>query len=626
VHHNTESLGFKAGDLSVCAQFQRQVALYPKRTAVRLGDGSLTYAELDGVSDALANGLAERGVGHGSLVGVLLERSLEMIVSLVAILKAGAAYVPLDANYPDERLSFMAKDSGVKVVVSSERLAARVQTGLGDVLSVDLGELKKLAASGRGVREFVNVGGEQRAYVMYTSGSTGVPKGVPIPHRGIVRLVCQSNFIDIKAEDVFLHHSATCFDASTFEIWGALLNGACVALLPPGPGSLGAIAETIRREQVTVLWLTGGLFNLMVDERLADLRPVRQLLVGGETLSGPHIERALAALPDTQLINGYGPTENTTFTCCYRIPRGATFPQGVPIGPAIRGTYCRIVDESLRPLPAGEIGELVTGGLGLALGYWNRPELTIERFVDDPLQAGCKLYRTGDLARERSDGVYEYFGRRDTQVKLRGFRVELGEIEIAVKQHLGVRDCAVVVAPGDGAARSLIAFVVRRQENGPAAAELRQFLAARLPEHMVPSLWEFLPSLPLNPNGKVDRAALTAGMRHPETAAQPSVAVKNDTEGVIASHWQQILGARPFMLTDTFFDVGGDSLMVTRLHDRLCKQANLSLELTDLFRYPTVRSLASYVEQKRHAPVPVAPQNDDRGRAQRRGFERFRKN
>jgi aspartate racemase len=386
------------------------------------------------------------------------------------------------------------------------------------------------------------------------------------------------------------------------------------------------VGETICREKVTVLWLTGGLFNLLADERLEDLRPVRQLLIGGEVLSVPHIERALAALPDTQLINGYGPTENTTFTCCHRITRGESFAQGVPIGLPIRGTYVHIVDEALQPLPEGEIGELVTGGLGLALGYWHRDELTRERFVDDTITPGkgAKLYRTGDLARQRPDGVYEFVGRRDTQVKLRGFRIELGEIEAALRQHAGVRDCAVAVSPEEGSARSLVGYVVRRQNGEPMAGELRQFLSARLPEHLVPTLWEFLEALPLNPNGKLDRAALAGGTGKP--ASKPEDLPATELEKVIASLWQEILGARSFAVTDSFFDVGGDSLMVTRLHDRLCKRAGLDLELTDLFRSPSVRSLAQFVGQRRQGSVAAGRNHEvERGRRQRGVLERFRK-
>jgi aspartate racemase len=437
--------------------------------------------------------------------------------------------------------------------------------------------------------------------------------------------VCNADYVNIAPHDVFLNLSPISFDASTLEIWGALLNGARLVLLPPGPFSLNSVAQAINREKITILWLTGGLFNLMVDERLGDLAPVRQLLVGGEVLSIPHIERALKGLPNTQLINGYGPTENTTFTCCYKIPRGTTFPQGVPIGPAIRGTYAFIVDEALQPLPAGEIGELVTGGLGLALGYWCRPELTRERFVADTLSSRpeAMLYRTGDLARQRSDGVFEFVGRRDTQVKLRGFRIELGEIETVLRQHPGVRDCAVVVC-GEGAARSLVGYVVRQKKGELTAGGLRQFLSARLPEHLVPNLWEFLPNLPLNPNGKLDRAALSD--LKPKIDRSPGEQPKTDLEAVIAALWQEILGTRPFTVIDAFFDVGADSLMVTRLHDRLCKRAGLALELTDLFRYPSVRSLAQYLDDKQPSQVSTSnTQVAERGRAQRGSVERFRR-
>jgi acyl-coenzyme A synthetase/AMP-(fatty) acid ligase len=424
---------------------------------------------------------------------------------------------------------------------------------------------------------------------------------------------------------VFLQVSPVSFDASTFEIWGALLNGARLALLPPGQPSLQAVAQAIQAEGVTVLWLTAGLFNLMVDERLETLKPVRQLLTGGEVLSVPHVERARAALPDTQLINGYGPTENTTFTCCHRIGRRETFAYGVPIGQPIRGTVVHIVDEDLRKVPLGQVGELVTGGLGLALGYCNRRDLTAEKFVKDPFSAepGAKLYRTGDLARQREDGSFEFIGRRDTQVKIRGFRIELGEVEAVLKTHPGVRDCAVSASDGTAVGKFLIAYVVTKTAAPFAVAEVRDFLAARLPAHMVPTGWEVIPQLPLNPNGKLDRARLP-GLKNPP-ANDSCEAPGTEMERVISSLWREIMPGRPFGLADSFFDVGGDSLLVTRLHDRLCVRTGLPVQLTDVFRFPTVRSLAAHLEKQPPHTGRGSAGHGDRSRLQRGAFERFRR-
>jgi aspartate racemase len=461
---------------------------------------------------------------------------------------------------------------------------------------------------------------------MYTSGSTGTPKGVAIPNRGIVRLVCDTDYVDISPTDVFLQASPVSFDASTFEIWGALLNGATLAMLPPGPISLQAISEAIEQEGVTILWLTTGLFNVMVDERLDDLKPVRQVLCGGEALSVPHVERALAGLPTTQLINGYGPTENTTFTCCYPIPRTDRFAFGVPIGVPIRGTYVRILDEKLQEVAPGTVGELVTGGLGLALGYWNRPELTAERFPADPfaLDSGARIYRTGDLARCRQDGVLEFVGRRDGQVKVRGFRIELGEVETVLKSHGGVRDCAVVSPETSAAGRSLCAFVVARAGAAVTANELLTFLSARLPAHMVPTAWEFLPAMPLDANGKTDRAGLSRP--RPLCARQEALPPATQAERLIASIWGETLGVHSFGIDDSFFDVGGNSLLLAQVHDRLRARMGVSLPLADMFQFPSVRSLARRIEaERRNLAQSASPTKPDRSRLQRNALSGFRK-
>jgi amino acid adenylation domain-containing protein len=622
----TDSL-LSAAALSVCLRFERQAALFPDRTALTSCGRKLTYRQLNDRTDALAQRLLKRGIRSGDLVGVMLERSFELIVSLLAVLKVGAVYVPLDCDYLAERLSWMAVDANLRAVLTSRELmgrlpAARSEMVLVETLDLEAPDGPAPATSSSGVE----LNGEQLAYVMYTSGSTGIPKGVAIPHRGIVRLVCNADYVDIGPTDVFLQASPVSFDASTFEIWGALLNGAQLALLPPGHPSLRSIAEAIHREKITVLWLTAGLFNLMVDERLDDLKPVRQLLTGGEVLSVPHVERALAHLSATQLINGYGPTENTTFTCCFRISPNERLPRGVPIGRPIHGTRVHIVDEALRELPVEEVGELVTGGLGLALGYWNRPDLTAERFVADPfsLDPKAKLYRTGDLAWRRPDGIIEFVGRRDTQVKIRGFRIELGEVEAVLKQHPGIRDCTVAASENPGAGKYLVAYVIPTGSAPPQADELRHFLAARLPAHMVPSAWAVLPQLPLNPNGKLDRARLprVEPLAGSESCEPPST----ELERVIASLWRELLGERPFGVSDSFFDVGGDSLHLTCLHERLCGRIGISMPLTDLFRFPTVRSLAKHLEDQQQAPAAISSsQRADRRRLQHSALQRFRR-
>ena len=357
--------------------------------------------------------------------------------------------------------------------------------------------------------------------MMYTSGSTGCPKGVMIPHRGIVRLVSDCNFVNLGREEVILHLAPLSFDASTFELWGALLNGGKLVILPAPHPSLNDIAEAIRVNGVTTLWLTAGLFHLMVESCLDGLRPLRQLIVGGDVLSPPHVAKALKALPSCRIVNGYGPTENTTFTCCYAIPQN-TPPSGpIPIGSAIQDTTVYVLDADRRPVPVGEEGELYAGGAGVALGYLNQPELTAERFVDDPFarRTGARLYRTGDRVRQRPDGTIEFLGRADRQIKLSGKRVELDAIEAHLRAEETVRDAAVVARVDSAGRRSVAAFVTPRDLDPHA---LRRSLRARLPDFMVPASITVVQSLPLSPNGKVDRAQLAHLESGPASAARIS--------------------------------------------------------------------------------------------------------
>ena len=347
------------------------------------------------------------------------------------------------------------------------------------------------------------------AYVCFTSGSTGGPKGVSIPHRGVVRLVKNTNYVAISTSDVFLQFAPVSFDASTFEIWGCLLNGARLVVCPPEMLSLAELGSTIREHGISVLWLTAGLFHQMVDEELDSLKGVRQLLTGGDVLSVAHVRKALEALGEGRLINGYGPTENTTFTCCHAITRSSTEGRSVPIGRPISNTQCFVLDRSLQPAPIGVRGELFVGGDGLARGYLNDPELTAEKFIQNPFRPGALLYRTGDFARYLPHGEIEFLGRVDHQVKLRGYRIELGEIEAVLKLHPAVRESVVVAredVPGD---RRLAAYVTPASASAE-VGELRSFLKERLPAHMLPSAFVFLDAFPLSSNGKLDRKVAAA--------------------------------------------------------------------------------------------------------------------
>jgi amino acid adenylation domain-containing protein len=453
------------GDLA--SLFGEQARRLPDAIAVSSEEGELTYADLDRRSTRLARRLVAAGVGPEVRVALLAQRSPAMIVGLLAILKAGGAYVPLDPSYPAERLAWMLADSGSRLLLGQPELLAELPAELQGMAIVELTADPADLSDAEGATARPEPAGAPQdalAYVMYTSGSTGRPKGVGVSHRNIVRLVRASGFADLGADQVFLQLAPISFDASTLELWAPLLNGGRVAVFPPRRPSLEDLGEAIARFGVTSLWLTAGLFHPMVEDRLEALRPLRQLLAGGDVLSPPHVRRALEGLPGLTLINGYGPTEGTTFTCCFPMTApeqvGATVPLGRPIG----NTRVHIVGADLRPVPTGIWGELLAGGQGLSRGYLGRPDLTAERFVPDPFAGGGeRLYRTGDVARFRADGRIEFLGRRDGQVKLRGFRIELGEIESALSRHPGV-GAAVVAARDDGgpAGTRLVAYVVPR--------------------------------------------------------------------------------------------------------------------------------------------------------------------
>lgn len=442
--------------------FEEQTRRSPTATALVFGETRLSYDELNRRANRLAHRLQKLGVRRDMPVGISMERSPEMVIALLAILKAGGAYVPLDPAYPAERLALLIADTGAEVILTQTRLKDRITAGR-QLLCVDCENFSDEAESdpGAGVRA------EDSAYVIFTSGSTGKPKGVAVTHRNVARLVKNADYASLTAEETFLQLAPISFDASTFEIWGALLNGARLVIMPPAQPSLEEIGSAIRRHNVTTLWLTSGLFNAMVDDRLQDLQSLRQLLAGGDALSVSHVRKALRALPRVRLINGYGPTESTTFACCHTITPDATGDwSSIPIGGPIANTTAYILDPQLQPVPIGVAGELFIGGDGLARGYWRAPELSARKFIPNPFsdETGVRLYQTGDRARWREDGVIEFLGRADSQIKLRGFRIEPGEIESALRQQSEVLDAAVVLREENE--KQLVAYVVR----GPDAA------------------------------------------------------------------------------------------------------------------------------------------------------------
>jgi amino acid adenylation domain-containing protein/non-ribosomal peptide synthase protein (TIGR01720 family) len=573
---------------SIPELFAAQAALRPEALAL-LGPGlqdRLSYGELDRRAAALAHELTRQGVGRGDFVGLFAERSAELVIAVLAVLRAGAAYVPLDPGYPRARLALMLSDLGPEpLVLVQPDLAALLPAGVARTLPL------APAIQETGSWATATVTGDDLAYVIYTSGSTGTPKGVAVPHRAVTRLVCDTGYATFGPDEVFLMMAPVSFDASTLELWGPLLNGGLLAILPPGEISLDGLERAIRDFGVTTLWLTAGLFHLVVDERLAALAPLRQLLAGGDVLSPPHVERLRRELPGLQLVNGYGPTENTTFTACHQVDgvEGGS----VPIGRPIANTRVLVLDRGLEPAPVGVPGELYAGGAGLAEGYLGRPDLTASAFVPAPSgDPGERLYRTGDLVRRLPDGRLDFLGRLDGQVKVRGFRIEPGEIEAVLAAHPAVREAAVVAPRDGGRERRLVAYAVPRGGAVPAAAEsVRGDLVARLPAYMVPADLVWLDSLPLSPTGKVDRAALLA-LAAERADVSDITLPRTAVEETLAAIWRQVLGLERVSVHDSFFRLGGDSILTIQVVAR-ARQAGLVVTPRQIFEEQTIAGLAA---------------------------------
>ena len=561
---------------------------YPENVAIRCdisgGWRDITYAELSAQAVACIELLTARGIGAGEAVGLVACRHPQTIAAMIAVLAVGAHYIPLDPEYPESRLRLICDDASIKCVLAPAEHTSDaplpVETVLIETVKVVAGTAAAAASNLPSVSE------EAAAYVMFTSGSTGTPKGVVVPHRAIIRLIDRPNFMPLGQDTRFLHLAPLSFDASTLEIWAPLLNGGTCVLFPDRSLlTSDELARVLRSTGTNCLWLTASLFNNFVDKDLEILRGIRFLLTGGEALSVPHVLKALEGLPQTCLINGYGPTENTTFTTCYPIPR--SLPRDtlrVPIGKAISGTETVIVDEAMQPVAPGVEGELIALGEGLALGYLNRPELTAERFVKialdgEPQRLG---YRTGDRVVAMADGAIDFLGRFDDQVKIDGHRIEPGEIQRAIESLDGIRSCRIVVKQSPTGQKRLIAYSIFSA--GRSGKDLRERLAQILPAFMVPHYFVGVETYPTNANGKLDVAAL------PDP---PDWLAANDTlpsdDDLVADAWVEVLGHRPVSDDTNFFDAGGTSLEAVQLHELLCRRLGRTLSSTFVFENSTIR-------------------------------------
>jgi amino acid adenylation domain-containing protein len=621
---------------TVPARIADRAAENPGAPAVVCGDTVLRYGAFHRRARALAARLVARGVKRESLVAIRADRSPELLVALLAVLTAGGAYLALDPEQPRDRIERLLADARPKLALVARGHLSDLPSTDAEVLVLE----DELAAADHDPQPvgLPDILPDQLAYVSYTSGSTGEPKGVAVPHRGVARLV-DPDWADFGSADVFLQIAPVAFDASTFEIWTCLAHGATLAVYPPGRITPELLDETVRRHGVTVLSLTAGLFHQVADTAPTVFTGVRRLIAGGDLVSAEHVRGALQAHPGLTFTHAYGPTENTTFTTVWASD-GPPPHEHLPIGRPIRGTDVAILDESLRPVPVGAIGELYAAGEGLARGYLGRPTATAERFLPDPRPGatGGRVYQTGDLARWRENGEIEFLGRADTQVKIRGYRVELGEIEARLRESAGVQDAAVLARTGLSGERELAAYLVLTEEAGePAevAGGLRRRLAETLPAYMIPHQLYSVSALPLNVNGKVDRVALGArpdalelGDRHSAQSAAP----RTELERLVADAWRDVLG-RDNGVHENFFEAGGDSLLLLRLRARLTQLLGRKVPTVTLFSHPTIRGLADHLTGEAapaHRPASASGvrESAERGRqalqerARRLGAER----
>lgn len=601
---------------SVPALFEEQVRQRPQQAALSCQGRSVSYHELNERANRMARALREKGVGPGVAVAVHMDRGPAMIVALLAILKTGGFYVPLDPENPVERNeSIIEEVKGVLTLVTSTcplSIATRPQ------LVVDEVESTLAGYPGEDLGQAITL--EDLCYITFTSGSTGRPKGVITPHRGVIRLVKDTNYVRLDPDQRVLFLGLLAFDVSTFEIWGALLNGATLVIATPERPALADLGRLIRAEAVTTAAMPTGFFHLFLQERPEDLRSLQQILAGGDVLSPEAANRALANNREGTLINSYGPTENTSLTCCYPMRWPEQIAASVPIGRAISGTWVYVLDEHRQLVPLGAIGELYAGGSGVAQGYCNQPELTAERFPPDPFaeQPGALMYRTGDLVRMRPDGIIEFIGRNDDLVKVRGFRIERGEVERALRSHPEVQDAAVL-SPIVAGEKRLVGYVVPRrpdgaeEESGPGWGQRTQGLRAALdahlsrllPDYMIPSELVFLPRWPLNSRGKLDRSKLP--LPSVPRPAPGHAAPRNEVEQTLLTIWRHVLRHDAVGSEDNFFEVGGHSLLVTQVCDRIGKALGREVTPVEMFEYATIRKMAAYLTQRQAPTGPLRP-------------------
>ncbi|MFF2350911.1 amino acid adenylation domain-containing protein [Kitasatospora sp. NPDC058115] len=599
--------------------FEERARLHPQAEALRFEGRSVGYRELDRRANRLAHRLRGLGVGRDVVVGVGMERSPELVVALLAVLKAGGAYLPLDPELPAARLEHMVRDARVPVLLTQRRVLGRLPEAGAEVLCVE--EFEAAPGDAPDTAPDVEVGGEDLAYVIYTSGSTGLPKGVMNVHAAIHnRLLWMQDAYRLDADDRVLQKTPFSFDVSVWEFFWPLAAGATLVLArPEGHRDPGYLSRTIRAERITTVHFVPSMLQAFLQEPVEECTSLRRVVCSGEALPRDLQDRFLAR-SGARLYNLYGPTEAAIDVTHWTCRADGDPRRPVPIGRPIANTRIHVLDGALRPVPVGVPGELHIGGRGLARGYLNRPELTAERFVPDPFDPdpAARLYRTGDLARFREDGAVEFLGRLDHQVKLRGLRIELGEIEAVLTAHPGVREAVVTAREHRAGDVRLVAHLTAADgAAAPGPAELAAHLRGQLPGYMVPAAFAVLDALPLTPSGKVDRAALPEPEPEGGRAQEPFAAPGAGLERTLAGLWRKVLGIERVGAHDNFFDLGGHSLLMAELRSLLASDTGHLVSMVELFQHPTVASLAAHLNRSEGEPS-AAPGPDARERAEHR--------
>lgn len=596
----------------LAALFEQSVADNIESTALVCAEKNYSYHQLNLQANRLAHRLAAAGVKPGDIVALLMPRDDLRIITVLAIIKAGAAYLGIEMDTPKNRIAWLCRDAGAVLLLGQTEITSAIDAVAG------FDPYQEINQTVGDENPQLDLTGDTLAYLAYTSGSTGEPKGVAVSHKNVARLVHNTDFVEVTAEDVFLQFAPLSFDASTFEIWMPLLNGAKLVVMNIDQPSLKQLGAVIQQQAVSVLWLTAGLFHQMVDENISDLASVRQMLAGGDVVSPAHVNRLLSRFSDMAFINGYGPTENTTFSCCQRLPSELVkLEKTVPIGKAIAYSESYVLDKQLRPQPVGAIGQLYVAGAGVTYGYWNKPVQTATAFIPHPFsqQPGQRLYCTGDMVSVADEGLINFIGRADRQFKLRGYRIEAQEIEQAIKQLPIVQDVLIEQVQDDAGDKSLAAYVVLADESEFKADDIKNNLTDCLPGYLIPDFFIQIPEFPLTDNGKVNRALL------PDPFVQynsvDNVPPETEIEKALLAIWQQVLNIETFGINHDFFRLGGHSLKATQVVSLIRKQLDLEVPLKLIFEAPTIAQLAKKIQGLQNT-APSMPKLVKRDRKARR--------